>query len=153
MVDCGNNINSDKLDRRRRLLRGLLDNEQVLTAISGALEGTNENQSSSHLNPESTSANGNANSASARSANNDQKPSVQSEVARLYVPESLPNLVTLLFGGCSIYYSRTFGTLFWNNMKWSAHDVVQPCITIYALYIVKKLVCVVSLYVSYLYTC
>jgi hypothetical protein len=33
MVDCGNNINSDKLDRGRRLLRGLHDNEQVLTAI------------------------------------------------------------------------------------------------------------------------
>jgi hypothetical protein len=37
MVDCGNN--SDKLDRGRRLLRGLLDNEQVITAISGALKG------------------------------------------------------------------------------------------------------------------
>ena len=121
MVDCGNNINSDKLDRGRRLLRGLLDNEQVLTAISGALEGTNENQSSSHLNPGSTSANGSANSASARSANNDQKPSVQSEVARLYVPESLPNLVTLLFGGCSFtileHLEHCSGTIYNNEME------------------------------------
>ena len=46
--------------------------------------------------------------------------------------------------GCSIYCSRTFGTLFWNDIKWSAHGVleqclvyyicVQPCITIFISY-------------------
>jgi hypothetical protein len=46
--------------------------------------------------------------------------------------------------GCSIYCSRTFGTLFWKDMKWSAHGVleqclvyyicVQPCITIFISY-------------------
>jgi hypothetical protein len=29
--------------------------------------------------------------------------------------------------GCSIYCSRTFGTLFWNDMKWSAHGVLEQC--------------------------
>ena len=47
--------------------------------------------------------------------------------------------------GCSIYCSRTLGTLFWNDMKWSAHGVleqclvyyicVQPCITIFIIVI------------------
>jgi hypothetical protein len=46
--------------------------------------------------------------------------------------------------GCSIYCSRTFGTLFRNDMKWSAHGIleqclvyyicVQPCITIFISY-------------------
>ena len=46
--------------------------------------------------------------------------------------------------GCSIHCSRTFGTLFWNDIKWSAHGVlkqclvyyicVQPCITIFTSY-------------------
>jgi hypothetical protein len=47
-------------------------------------------------------------------------------------------------GGCSIYCSRTFETLFRNDIKWSAHGVlqqylvyyicVQPCITILISY-------------------
>ena len=33
--------------------------------------------------------------------------------------------------GCSIYYSRTFGILFWNDIKWSAHDVLEQCLVYY----------------------
>ena len=31
-------------------------------------------------------------------------------------------------GDCSIYCSRTFGTLFWNDMEWSAHGVLEQCL-------------------------
>ena len=35
--------------------------------------------------------------------------------------------------GCSIYCSRTFGTLFWNDMKWSAHGVLEECLVYYCM--------------------
>ena len=33
--------------------------------------------------------------------------------------------------GCSIYCSRTLGTLFWNDIKWSVHVVLEQCLVYY----------------------
>jgi hypothetical protein len=41
--------------------------------------------------------------------------------------------------GCSIYCSRTFGTLFWNDIKWSAHGVLEQCLV---YYIIVDYICV-----------
>lgn len=69
---------SNTLDCGRRLLRGLLDNEHVLSAISSAIEGTTSQQ---------TPPTGNMATNSAPSRNSDANAAqntVRSEVARLF---------------------------------------------------------------------
>ena len=71
-----------KLDRGRRLLRGLMNNEQVLNAISGALEIEADGTQSTSI------GNAKPSSAPANGADNDRKMSVEKEVARLFGRES-----------------------------------------------------------------
>jgi hypothetical protein len=54
----------------------------------------------------------------------------ENEVHRVHKKNVLPFKFKLAItpqtpADCSIYYSRTFGTLFWNDIKWSAHGVLE----------------------------